>query len=90
MRFESTSFVCSNIFGYCYLSTLYNVSQYIPYIPNTIEILLQSDCFQQEGDRDLKMLILYLAVAFLSQLSVSTNMEHIELPETEYPGEAKT
>ena len=37
--------------------------------------------------QDLKTLILTLAVAFLSQLSLSTNMEHIELPEAEYPGE---
>ena len=31
------------------------------------------------------MLILPLAVAFLSELSLSTNMVHIELPEAEYP-----
>ena len=39
-----------------------------------------------QGRGDLKMLILPLAVAFFSELSLSTNMVHIELPEAEYPG----
>ena len=61
-------------------------------IHNTIDILLQSDFTNKKdpdgewGRQDLKMLILTLAVAFLFELSLSTNMVHIELPEAEYLG----